>query len=113
MVILATILSGLSLLMGVLLLIRVKNPVGWFTITPKMIAGALSPYWAVIGAVGAIVGWLYQALWAIPMGIAGAGMMIWYVWRCTRDHRGLEDAFGAGWEDHIPPQQAKNMVKRR
>jgi acetyl esterase/lipase len=47
------------------------------------------------------------------MGILGAGMMIWYVWRCTRDHKGFEDAFGSGWEDQIPPQQAKHMVKRR
>jgi hypothetical protein len=30
------------------------------------------------------------------MGIVGADMMIWYVWRCTWDHKGFEDAFGAG-----------------
>ncbi|NIQ92103.1 MAG: hypothetical protein GWN93_25230, partial [Deltaproteobacteria bacterium] len=73
----------------------------------------MSPYWAIVGAVGAVIGWVYGALWAIPMGIVGAGMMIWYVWRCTRDHNGFEDAFGSGWKDQIPPQQAKNMVKRR
>jgi acetyl esterase/lipase len=111
--ILATILSGLSLLMGVLLLIRAKNPLGWVTIAPKMIASALSPYWAIIGVVGALIGWAYNALWAIPMGIIGAGMMIWYVWRCTRDHKAFEYAFGSGWEDQIAPQQATHMVKRR
>jgi hypothetical protein len=47
------------------------------------------------------------------VGVLGAGMMIWYVWRCTRDHNGFENAFGAGWEDQIPSQQAKHMVKRR
>jgi acetyl esterase/lipase len=47
------------------------------------------------------------------MGIVGAGMMIWYVWRCTRDHKGFEKAFGAGWSDQIPPQQAKHMVQKR
>jgi acetyl esterase/lipase len=76
-------------------------------------AGALSPIWAVIGAVGAVLGWLYQAFWAIPLGILGAGMMIWYVWRCTRDHDGFDNAFGAGWEDRIPSQQAKHMAKKR
>jgi len=40
-------------------------------------------------------------------------MMLWYVWRCTRDHKGFEKAFGSGWEDQIPPQQAERMVKRR
>jgi len=113
MTILATILSALSLVMGILLLIQVKNPFGWITIFPKMIAAALSPYWAIIGAAGALIGWLYAALWAIPMGIVGAGLMIWYVWRCTRDHKGLEDAFGADWKHQIPHQQAKNMIRRR
>jgi acetyl esterase/lipase len=80
---------------------------------PKLTAGALSPYWAIMGLVGAVIGWVYQALWAIPMGIVGAGMMIWYVWRCTRDHTGFEDAFGAGWKDQILPQQARHMVQKR
>jgi acetyl esterase/lipase len=40
-------------------------------------------------------------------------MMTWYFWRVTRNHDGFEEAFGPGWEDQIPPQQAKNTVKRR
>jgi acetyl esterase/lipase len=79
----------------------------------KLVAGALSPYWAIIGAVGALIGWAYQAIWAVPIGTVGAGMMIWFIWRCTRGHDGFEKAFGAGWQDQIPPQQAKRMVKRR
>jgi acetyl esterase/lipase len=116
MTILATILSGLPLLMSILFLIQIDipseklPPFGW---SAKLIAGALSPYWAVMGAVGALIGWAYQALWAVPMGIVGTGMMIWYVWRCTRDHDGFEDAFGSCWEDQILPQQAKRMIKRR
>jgi acetyl esterase/lipase len=113
MIALAYILSGLSLLMSALFVIRLKFPQGFFVLPFKGTAGALSPYWAIMGAVGAVIGWMYQALWAIPMGIVGAGMMIWYVWRCTRDHKGFEKAFGAGWSDQILPQQAKNMVKRR
>jgi acetyl esterase/lipase len=111
---LAYILSGLSLLLSVLLLIpQPKFPLSFWFLLPKLPAGALSPYWAVMGVVGAVIGWGYQALWAVPMGILGAGTMIWYVWRCTRDHNGFENAFGAGWEDQIPSQQAKHMVKRR
>jgi acetyl esterase/lipase len=113
MITLAYTLSGLSLLMSVLFLIRLKSPLGvlvWFF---KLTAGALSSYWAIMGAFGALIGWVYQAFWAIPMGILGAGMMIWYVWRCTRDHTGFEDAFGAGWSDLILPEQAEKMVKRR
>jgi acetyl esterase/lipase len=113
MITLAYILSGLSLLMSVLLLIKVKIPLAFYMLWAKLTAGALSPYWAIMGAVGAIIGWVYQALWAVPMGIVGAGMMIWYVWRCTRDHQGFEQAFGAGWSDLILPEQAKHMVQKR
>ena len=114
MIILAYILSGLSLLMSVLFLIKLPMPPpGFLLLIPKLTAGALSPYWAIMGLVGAVIGWVYQALWAIPMGIVGAGMMIWYVWRCTRDHTGFEDAFGTGWKDQILPQQARHMVQKR
>jgi acetyl esterase/lipase len=40
-------------------------------------------------------------------------MMIWYVWRCTRDHKGFEKAFGPGWSDQILPEQARQMVQKR
>ena len=113
MVILAYILSSLSLLMTVLLLIQAKNPIGWITLVPKLAAGSLSPYWAIVGAVGAVIGWVYQAFWAVPIGIVGACMMIWYVWRCTRDHNGFEKAFGAGWKDQILPGQTRYMVQKR
>ena len=91
MFILTYILSGISLLMSLLFLVRLpKPPLGFVVLIPKLTAGALSPVWAVIGAVGALLGWLYQAFWAIPVGILGAGMTIWYVWRCTRDHKGFD-----------------------
>ncbi|MFC1879405.1 alpha/beta hydrolase [Chloroflexota bacterium] len=114
MIILAYILSGLSLLLGVLLLMKQpKAPLGFLVLFPKLIAAALSSYLAILGVVGAGIGWGYQAYWAVPMGIVGAGMMIWYAWRCTRDHDGFEKAFGAGWSEQISPQQARHMVKKR
>jgi acetyl esterase/lipase len=113
MILLAAILTGTSLLMCILLLMRTKNPIGWITMFPKAIAGALSPLWASMGVVGAILGWISGAYWAVPIGILGAGMMIWYVFRCTRDHEGLDNAFGAGWSDRIPPEAARLMVRRR
>ena len=113
MTILATILSGSSFLMSILLLIKTKNPIGWITMVPKAIAGALSTYWAVIGAVGAIIGGISGAYWAVALGMISAGMMLWYAWRCTRDHKGLEKAFGPDWEDQIHPEQARHMVQRR
>jgi len=112
MIILAYILSGLSLLMSVLFLIKPKVSLGflvWFPLT----AGALSPYWAIMGAVGAVIGGVNEAYWAVPMGIVGAITMIWYVWRSTRDHNGFKKAFGAGWSDQILPQQTRRIVQKR
>ena len=111
MIILATILSGVSLLLSILFLIQLKviNSI-YFA---KLAAGAFSPIWAILGTVGALIGWVNGALWVVPIGVLGAGMMVLYGWRCTREHNGLEKAFGAGWKDRIPPQQAKRMVKRR
>jgi acetyl esterase/lipase len=113
MIVLATILSGLSLLMSLLLLIHLRSGLGWLLLFLKLPAGAMSLYWAIMGAVGAVLGWVYGALWAVPMGLLGAGIMIWYVWRCTRDHQRFENAFGAGWSDQIPPQQARHMMQKR
>ncbi|UCG22709.1 MAG: alpha/beta hydrolase [Chloroflexota bacterium] len=115
MAILATILSGLSFLMAVMLLI--KHPgftVGVFFVwLPRLTAGALSPVWAIVGVAGAILGWASGAYWAIPLGILGAGVSTWYIWRCTRDHDGFEKAFGADWSEKIAPGQAEHMIRNR
>jgi len=111
MIILAYLLSGLSLLMSVLLFIKLKG-IG-MALFAKLAAAALSLEWAFLGTAGAVLGWVYQAYWVVPMGVVGAGIMIYYGWRNTRSHNGFEKAFGAGWSDLISPQQAKHMVKRR
>ena len=113
MIVLATILSGLSFLMSILLVVDLKSPLGVLVWFPKLAAGGLSPIWAVVGASGTVIGLVYGAFWALPMGIIGAGLMVFYGWRCTRDHNGFEEAFGSGWEDQIPPESVKKMVQKR
>lgn len=112
MIFLATILSGLSLLMSVLLLVRAKIPFLFLLLFP-LLAGALSPYWAVLGVVGAVIGWIYTAYWAVAMGTAGAIAMILYVWGNTRGHQEFEKAFGPNWSEQIPAEQAKHMLQKR
>jgi acetyl esterase/lipase len=114
MVILAYILSGLSLLMGIVLIMpQPKFPLNFWSLIPKLGAGALSAFWTVMGAAGAVFGAVSGAYWAIPIGMIGAGILGWYVWQCSRDHKGFEEAFGAGWEEQISIKQAKNMTKKR
>jgi acetyl esterase/lipase len=115
MSILAYVLSGLPLLMSVLFFLQLRIPANLppVLVLVKLAAGALSPYLAIMGGVGAGIGFIYQAFWAIPIGIAGAGVMIWYIWRSTRDHGGFEKAIGAGWSGQIHPQQRRHMVQKR
>lgn len=114
MITLAYIFSVLSLLMGIILLIpQPKFPLNFWSLIPKLPAGALSPYWAVIGAVGAIIGGISGVYLAVLIGIIGAGIMIWYVWRCSREQKGVEDTFGPDWSDQISPEQSRNMVQKR
>jgi acetyl esterase/lipase len=109
--ILATILSSISLLMSILLFIKLKGIS--MALFAKLAASALSLEWAFLGAVGAALGWIYHAYWAVPIGIVGAGILFHYGWRITRSHNEFEKAFGPGWSDLISPQQAKQMLKRR
>ena len=68
MIILAYILSGFSLAMMMLFFIRQKVSIGFLVLFPKLFASALAAYWAIIGAVGAVLGLVYQTPWAILMG---------------------------------------------
>jgi acetyl esterase/lipase len=112
MIILAFSLSGLSLLMSALFLVRPNVKLLFFLFLP-IFAAALSPLWAVLGAAGAVLGWIYGAPWAVPMGLFGAGWMTWYIWRSTRHQAGFEKAFGPSWKDLIPAEQTRHMLKRR
>ena len=64
MIILATMLSGISLLMSILFLIKPRVSLLFVLFLP-LTAGALSAYIAIIGAAGAILGWVYGAPWAV------------------------------------------------
>ena len=85
-IILAYIFSSLSFVMSPIIFVKLKCPRGWYFIVPKTIIQALSPYWAILGGVGAILGVVYQviegtydAIGTIPMGIISAILMVWYV----------------------------------
>jgi acetyl esterase/lipase len=110
---LAYILSGFSLLMSILLIIRQKVSIGFLVLFPKLFASALAAYWAILGAAGAVLGLIYQAPLAVVMGIASAAWMTLYVWRIARGHNGFEEAFGPDWSEKIRPEQSQQMVQKR
>jgi acetyl esterase/lipase len=108
----AYILSGISLLMSSFFLLRPTTKL-LMVLFLSLLAAALSPLWVILGVTGAVFGWVSGAFWAIPMGIIGAGWMAWYIWGAAREHNKFDKAFGPGWQDQIPPEQARHMIKRR
>jgi len=56
MIAIAYLLAFLALLMSGLLILRIKAPLGFIILFPKLAAGALSPLWFLLGLGGAILG---------------------------------------------------------
>ena len=110
--ILAYIFSGISLMMSGFFLLRPSTKLLMVLFLP-LIAAALSPLWAIFGVIGAVLGWVSGAIWAMPLGIIGAVWMTWYIWVATRDHNGFDNAFGPDWQDQITPAIARKMLNRR
>ena len=113
MITLSYTLSSLSLLLSIFIFLKLKSPFGWRLIVPKTIILASAPLWALIGVIGSALGMVFQAIWAVPVGIIGTALMTWYVWGCTQSHKGFEEVFGADWRSQIQPDQAMFMLKRR
>ncbi len=62
MIILAYILSGLSLLMGIIFLVKPRVSIGFLLVWLPLIAGALSPHWAMLGDAKRAVAWVKENL---------------------------------------------------
>jgi acetyl esterase/lipase len=103
---------------------------GAFLLTiPKHVAGALAPFVAMAGAVGAACG--LSALWlqrsaskmarrpglgaplVVLAGLAGAAMSALYTWRVLAARGDFAAAFGADWQEHIPSYLKERMLPQR
>src|SRR5512143_2649063 len=108
------ILGSLSLLLGILTL--VKSPPGiaggvlWL---PKLWAGAWAPAVALAGLLGALLGWLSRDYYGLLAGLLGSALGIRHVVIVTRQHDSFIQAFGADWEDRLSPEQKRRMWTRR
>jgi acetyl esterase/lipase len=80
---------------------------------PQLLHHALSPFLVLIGALGAVLGWVYGAPLAVIAGVLGAGLSAYYVWRVTRPQPSFALAYGVDWQHKIPPEQASRLIQRR
>ena len=114
MIIAAYLLSFLCLILNASLFVRLKPPYNFFFAFPiQLVAVDLSPFLAVLGLLGAGLGWLYHAPIAVAAGLLGAGISVIYIALVTVPQPGFDLAFGKDWKTRIPPSRESHMLKRR
>ncbi|RLC78559.1 MAG: alpha/beta hydrolase [Chloroflexi bacterium] len=107
-------LSYLSAFLGVLTLIRLKP--GWATVWlwgSKLLAGALTPFLALAGSLGALLGLARKDRKMTWAGLFGAAVAVRHVINVTAPHDGFARAFGANWQSRIPPELRSHLLPKR
>jgi acetyl esterase/lipase len=114
MIIIAYLLSFLSLILIGSLFVNLKPPYSFLlAFSVQWAAAALSPFLAVMGLVGAGLGWLYHAPIAVAAGLLGAGISVTYIALVTAPQPGFDLAFGKDWKTRVAPPRRTGMLKRR
>lgn len=114
MILVAYTLSFVCLLLNLSLFLRLKPPYNFFlAFSFQLAAVVLSPFLAVLGLLGAGLGWLYHAPIAAAAGLLGAGISAIYIALVTVPQPGFDLAFGKDWKTRIPASREFHMLKRR
>jgi acetyl esterase/lipase len=111
---LSRILSYLSALLSALTLVRLKGR--WTSMDvgmPKLLAGAWTPFLALVGGLGALLGLACKDSQAVLVGLFGAAVAARHVIRVIEPHEGFARAFGPDWEARIPPGLRARMLRGR
>lgn len=80
---------------------------------PKLLASALAPWLALVGALLAVLGLRRRDLLPASAGLTGAALAAGYAARTAAPHADFEQVFGAGWPEQIPNRQRAAMLPRR
>lgn len=88
------------------------RPVGLFLFVEKVMAVAYVVFIAALGIALAVVGAAVGSWWtAAPAGLAAAGALV-VVLRVGSVRVDLSRALGNGWQERIPPERRRSMVRR-
>jgi acetyl esterase/lipase len=79
----------------------------------RLLAEAVTPFIALSGAVGAVLGLLARSPMAIFTAMLGAAAAVRDVRQVAAPHPGFAQAFGVAWERAIAPEQHLGMLQRR
>jgi acetyl esterase/lipase len=113
MIIAAYVLAFLCLLLNLSLFVSLKPPYNFALVVPQLVAVDLSPFWAILGLLGAGLGWMIHAPIAVAAGLVGAGISVIYIALVTVSQPGFDLAFGKDWKTRIPPVKEAQMLRRR
>ena len=108
------ILSYLSVFLSGLTLIRPKR--GWVAAVlemPKLLVGAWSPFLALAGGLGALIGLARKDRKAVWAGLLGAAVAVRHVVKVSAPHDGFAQGFGPDWQSRIPPELRAHMLPKR
>lgn len=110
----ARFFSYASAFSGFLLL--VKSPtglVGGLLWLPKLWAGAWAPFLALMGGLGALIGWGCKDRRAFRAGMFGAAVGLRHTLKVISSHNQFNEVFGADWQDHIQPSLRARLSPAR
>jgi acetyl esterase/lipase len=107
---LSRILSYLSAFLSSLTLIRLSGMALWMF---KTLVGAWTPFLALAGGLGALIGLARKDRKAAWAGLFGAAVAARHVVRVTEPHDGFARAFGSDWPSRIPPDLRARMLPQR
>jgi acetyl esterase/lipase len=88
-------------------------PIGGILWLPKLLAGALAPFVAGLGAALGLYGWGRRSrAIAVPAGVAAIAAAV-AVMRVGTPSEELDRAFGSDWSRRIPEERTSRMIDRR
>lgn len=90
-------------------------PGGWGGVVwlPKLWAGAWAPFLAILGFIGANLGWFSRDYITVFAGLLAAALGIRHTIIVTREHDHFALAFGDKWEERVPSDLRARLGSKR
>lgn len=80
---------------------------------PKLWASAWAPFLALIGGLGALLGWVSRDFSVILAGVLGVALGVRHTMIVTRSYNNFMQAFGNEWQNRISPELKARLWSKR
>jgi acetyl esterase/lipase len=114
MKILSRLLGYLSASLGILTLVRSESAKAYSVLMlPRGFAAALTPFLALAGGLGALIGLARRDRKATRVGLLGTAIAVRHIAKIAAQHGVFDRAFGADWRSRISPELQGRMLPKR